>query len=47
MRMRRLGTSGLKVSEVGLGPDQVKTNAAAGHWRLTPEDVADVSALIS
>jgi len=45
MRMRRLGTSGLKVSEVGLGPDQVKINA--GDGRLTPEDVADVSALVS
>jgi len=27
-------------------PDQVKTNAAAGSWPLTPEEVAEVSALV-
>jgi aryl-alcohol dehydrogenase-like predicted oxidoreductase len=28
-------------------PDQVKANAAAGDWRLTPEEVAEVSALVA
>jgi len=28
-------------------PEQVKVNAAAGDWQLTPEEVAEVSALIS
>jgi aryl-alcohol dehydrogenase-like predicted oxidoreductase len=28
-------------------PEQVKTNAAAGDWRLTPEEVAEVGELIA
>jgi aryl-alcohol dehydrogenase-like predicted oxidoreductase len=28
-------------------PEQVRTNAAAGDWRLTPEDVAEVGELIA
>jgi aryl-alcohol dehydrogenase-like predicted oxidoreductase len=28
-------------------PEQVRTNAAAGGWKLTPEEVKEVSELVA